>query len=176
MFAATYRTKHWGLLLTRLLVGIMFVLHGWQKIDPSKWEQIGSAAGKLGLNFAPQFWGFMAMFSELIGGTLIILGFLYIPAVILTAITMLVAMTSDAGRITPDMPFIPALHTLMPTLMLMVLSLAGLLVGPGKFSIDAMLCRKMCKHGDCHCHHGACCTGDKCERVVYEEETTVIKA
>lgn len=159
MFAVTYRTKHWGLLLFRLLLGSVFVIHGWQKLDPSKWEMIGSAASNVGMNFAPAFWGFMAMFSELVGGGLIILGFLYIPATILTAFTMLVAMTFDAKGIKDGMAFFPAFKVLLAAFMLFFLSVSALLIGPGKFSLDALICKKKCPEGGCGCGCNGCADG-----------------
>ena len=132
MFAATYRTKNWGILLFRLLLGSVFVVHGLQKLDPAKWEFLGGAMGSFGITFAPQFWGFMAMFSELVGGTMIILGFLYIPATVLTAITMLVAIFFDARSIKDGMDYFPAFKVVMSTVMLFFLSLAAMLQGPGR--------------------------------------------
>lgn len=171
MFAATYRTKQWGLLLLRVLMGSVFIVHSTMKMDPAKWDMIGSNAANVGLNFAPAFWGFMAMFSELVGGALIILGFLYIPVSILTAITMIVAMTADAKGIKAGANFTMAFLTIKASLTMFVLSLVAILVGPGKYSLDALICKKMCKHKeDCSCHHGDCCTTEMCEKPKVEEK------
>lgn len=160
MFASTYKIKHWGLLVLRLLAGSIFLVHAFMKLDSSKWEGIGAAAGNIGLNFAPAFWGFMAMFSELVGGALIIMGFLYIPVAVLTGITMLVAMTADAGRIEEGATFVQSFMAMKASLTMFVLSLVAILVGPGKYSIDALIAKKMGKKAGCGCD---CTTTDCCE-------------
>lgn len=162
MFSATYRTKHWGMLLFRLILGGVFVMHGYQKLDPAKWEWLGSQLANFGITFAPSFWGFMAMFAELVGGAMIIMGFLYIPALALTAFTMLVAMSTDLKGVKPDSTYFEVFLAIRATLMLFVLSVAAMLMGPGKFSIDALIGKKMCGCEDCPCDEGTCCTSGSC--------------
>jgi len=155
-------------------------MHGYQKLDPTKWEWLGSQLGNFGIHFAPSFFGFMAMFAELVGGAMILTGFLYIPALALTAFTMLVAMSTDLKGVTPDSTYFEVFLAIRASLMLLILSLAGLLMGPGKYSIDALIGKKMCSHEDCSCHHGECCTGGACEVVAEapkkEEKITKVKA
>ena len=69
---------HVGLLLLRVFSGYLIVVnHGFRKITggPERWEKLGNAMEIFGIDFSPTFWGFMAAFSECIGGLMIILGF-----------------------------------------------------------------------------------------------------
>lgn len=177
MFAANYPTRKWGTLLFRLAVGGVFMVHGWAKLQggPQQWNWLGSQLAPFGINFAPEFWGFMAMFSELFGGALIILGFLYMPALILTAITMIVAMTTDAGKITAEASFMQNFTAIRPTLSLFLLSIAGLLMGPGRLSIDALIAKKIHKDCEGHCEDD-CAVNGTCAVSSKKTKKTVIKA
>ena len=83
-----------ALLILRVGIGLMFILHGYPKIigGMEKWTGLGSyGMGSLGIHIFPAFWGFMAAFSEFIGGIMILLG-LYIRCFsILLFISMIVA-------------------------------------------------------------------------------------
>lgn len=81
----------------------------------------------LGIGFGHGFFGFMASFSESVGGLLIGLGLLFRPACVLLVITMFVATASHyaTGRGNPG-------HSAKNMLLF-----AGLLfIGPGKYSLD----------------------------------------
>lgn len=122
-----------GLLVLRLGVGLSFLyFHGWRKLagGPEAWAQTGGAMEALGIGFGHTFFGFMAAFSESIGGLLIALGLFFRPACVLVMLTMLVAanMHIVTGRGGPA-------HALKNAFFM-----AGLLfVGPGKYSLDALL-------------------------------------
>lgn len=123
-----------GILFMRVGLGFMFVLHGWPKLagGPEKWEQLGGAMGTLGINFAPTFWGFMAAITEFGGGILLALGLLTRPVLVGLIITMFVAAWM---HFTKGDPFPRIAH---PTEL--GITFAGLLLlGPGRFSIDAKL-------------------------------------
>ena len=85
--------RDFGLLLMRIGLGVCFIQHGWPKLmgGPAVWEKLGAAMQHAGVTAFPVFWGFMAAFSETIGATLLIIGFLFRPACILLAITMTIA-------------------------------------------------------------------------------------
>lgn len=83
-----------GLLIARLGVGLsMLILHGWGKLTggPGVWEHLGLQMQNLGIDFLPAMWGFMAMFAEVFGSALLILGLFFRPAALLLASTMIVA-------------------------------------------------------------------------------------
>ena len=70
-----------GLGLTQLFA------HGLPKLleGPERWEPLGRAMGNLGITFAPMFWGFMAGFTEFVGGILLIIGLFVRPtSIVLT--------------------------------------------------------------------------------------------
>ncbi|MBN1900418.1 DoxX family protein [Candidatus Sumerlaeota bacterium] len=65
-----------GYLLLRLFVGVAFITHGYPKMfgGVERWEGIGKAMSRLGIDLFPVFWGFMASFAEFFGGFFLILG------------------------------------------------------------------------------------------------------
>jgi putative oxidoreductase len=89
----TAKLQDIGLLILRIGIGIMFLYHGVPKLlgGPATWTKVGGAMGMVGINFAPQAWGFMAACAEGIGGALLILGILMRPACAAMAFTMLIA-------------------------------------------------------------------------------------
>ena len=91
---------HWGLLLLRVGIGIVFIAHGWPKLTGGVevWQRLGGAMGSFGISFAPAFWGFMAAFAECIGGLAIALGILVRPFAGLLLITMIVAAGMHIGK------------------------------------------------------------------------------
>ncbi len=121
-----------ALLFVRLGIGLSYIfVHGGKKLlgGPERWESTGKAIQNLGIEFFPVFWGFMAAFSETIGGLLIVLGFLFRPAATLILITMFVAATrhfSDGD---------PLSKIAYPIEMGMVMILF-LFIGAGKYSFD----------------------------------------
>lgn len=125
-----------GLLVMRLGVGIGFLyFHGWRKLagGPEAWTRTGGAVEALGIDFGHTFFGFMAAFAEGIGGILVALGLFFRPACVLIMLTMIVAtnmhiVTGQGG---------PA-HAMKNAFFFFGL----LFVGPGRFSLDAMLSRR----------------------------------
>jgi putative oxidoreductase len=61
-------------LITRLLVGVVFVAHGWQKMTAG-WGRITEGFTEMGVPL-PQLAAGFAMVAELLGGALLILGLL----------------------------------------------------------------------------------------------------
>ena len=83
-----------ALLILRVGIGIMFIQHGYPKMigGVERWAGLGSyGMGSIGIDFYPAFWGFMAAFSELFGGLMILLGIYMRLFSMLLFITMLVA-------------------------------------------------------------------------------------
>lgn len=128
-----------GILITRVGLGLGFlVYHGWGKLfgGPEKWKAYGGAMSNLGIDFWPTFFGFMAAFTESIGGLFIALGLFYQPMLALLSFTMGVAALShiSSGRGNPG-----------NALTFMFVTLGMIFTGPGKYSIDAWLVRKFGK-------------------------------
>lgn len=123
-----------GLLLLRIGMGIMFVFHGTPKLlgGVEQWEKIGMAAGSVGINFMPVFWGFMATFAEFFGGICLILGLFFRPACILLTITMIIAASMHLDR---GHGFGRASHAIEAGIVFLSL----IFIGPGKYNLDEKL-------------------------------------
>ena len=86
-----------ALFILRLGMGLMFFLHGYPKLlgGVERWQGLGAyGMGSIGIHFLPVFWGFMAAFSECIGGLMIVLGIQTRNFSLLLLITMVVAAAS----------------------------------------------------------------------------------
>lgn len=131
LFNANARYFNFGLLFLRVAIGASFIYHhGFAKIsDPSVWPKLGAHMANLGMDFAPAFWGFMAAFAEFFGAVFIILGLFTRPAAILLSFTMFVAVLFHYNK---GDSFGYALD-------MFILFFSILIIGPGKFSIDAMI-------------------------------------
>lgn len=133
---------NFGLLIIRIVIGIMFVLHGEGKMfgGPEKWEKLGGAMENLGIDFLPAFWGFMAAFAEFGGGILLVLGLLFRPACFIMFFTMFVAASVhwfdavEAGKALKGQ-LMEGSHAIEVGAVFLGL----LFTGPGKFSIDSKL-------------------------------------
>jgi len=126
-----------GLLLMRIGLGIAFIIHGLPKLvgGVAVWEELGVAMGFIGVTAFPAFWGFMAGLAEFGGGILIIAGFLFRPACLVLAFTMLMAMIYHIGK---GEDFVQFSHAMEDG----IVFLALFLIGPGKYSMD----EKFTKH------------------------------
>ncbi len=129
-FLGKYRDA--GLLILRLGLGAAFIIHGLPKLaaGPERWVELGQNMSLLGIDFFPAFWGFMAAFSEGIGGIFLILGFCYRPVCLLLTFTMAVATLSLAAPKNRDF------RTYSNPLKLAVVFFGLAFIGPGRFSID----------------------------------------
>ena len=122
-----------GLLIARIGFGLGFLFyHGWEKLTggPERWASVGSAMEHVGIGFGHTFFGFMAAFSESVGGALIALGLFFRPVCALLAFTMLIAATRHyvTGRGNPG-------HAVKN----MFFFVGFMLIGPGKYSLDAVI-------------------------------------
>lgn len=120
-----------GLLLLRLGIGAMMIIHGFPKLKggPKAWAGVGASMGNFGIHDFPAFWGFMAAFSEGVGGLLFLIGFLFRPSCLLLIITMMVAAMHhfSAGD---------GLSGASHAIELGIVFLAMFIIGPGRYSID----------------------------------------
>lgn len=129
-----------GLLILRLGFGIAFIYyHGWGKLTggPERWTGLGESMSRFGIDFAPQFWGFLAMLSETLFALFIAAGFLFRPAALLLAFTMLVAWIGHhaSGNGNPGHAFKN-----------MVVLVGLMFIGPGKYSVDAWLASRRARN------------------------------
>ncbi len=127
-----------ALLVARVGIGLSYVIvHGWKKLigGPARWESTGKAVQNLGIEFFPALWGFMAAFSESIGGLLLILGFFFRPAAALILITMFVAATKHIN----DGDSLSKIAYPIEMGMIMILFL---FIGAGKYSLDYKFWKK----------------------------------
>ncbi|MCB9234705.1 MAG: DoxX family protein [Bacteroidia bacterium] len=126
--------RDFGLLIMRLGLGALFVMFGYPKLfgGPDTWARLGKAMSHIGIDFLPHFWGFMAGFTELVGGVLIGLGLLFRPALTLLIVTMVVAAASHFGK---GEGIGGASHAIEAGIVFISL----FLIGPGKFSLDKQL-------------------------------------
>jgi putative oxidoreductase len=125
------RFRDLGLLAIRIGLGASLVAHGYPKLagGPAAWEQIGGAMGLLAVPGPPRFWGLAAALAEFGGGILVVLGFFFRPAVLLLAVTMMVALNMHLKQGDPFRTYSHALD-------MAVVFLGFLFVGPGRLSID----------------------------------------
>jgi putative oxidoreductase len=122
-----------GLLILRLGVGLGFVwFHGWAKISGGSeaWAGYGSAMENFGIGFGHTFFGLMAALTESVGGLLFAAGLFFRPVSLLLAFVMLTAATNHivTGQGTPA-------HAIKN----LFLFAGASLIGPGKYSLDAVL-------------------------------------
>lgn len=122
-----------GLLVLRIGFGLGFTyFHGWRKLvaGPADWTGRGEVMKYLGIDFGYTVFGFLAAFSESIGGILIALGLFFRPICLLLGFTMLMAAWSHlaSGRGSAG-------HALKNLFVL----LGVFMIGPGKYSLDAVL-------------------------------------
>jgi putative oxidoreductase len=128
-----------GPLLIRVTVGVMFARSGWGKIHNI--ESTATWFGELGLP-APLVQAYLASFTELVGGTAIVLGFGARLFAVPLAFTMVVAMaTGGAFGDEPPTGIVDVLAKEESAYFAAMVWIA--LAGAGKFSIDALLKRKL---------------------------------
>lgn len=120
----------YGPLVLRLAVGLVFLMHGWQKIQ-SPAGAVAGFFGSIGIP-APAFFAAVVTYVEFLGGIALILGFLSHWAAKLLAIDMLVAIFAfhwangffvDKG----GMEF---------ALVLFAANIAIMILGPGKWALQ----------------------------------------
>jgi putative oxidoreductase len=122
-----------GWLLLRLWFGtVMAVVHGWGKVADLGTFTLGVA--KRGLPM-PELLGPAAALSELVGGLFLAIGLFTRPAASFVAVTMLVAAFHVHAA--------DAFARKELALAYAVTALAVLAAGPGRFSADAWLARRL---------------------------------
>jgi putative oxidoreductase len=132
------KMQGWGLMLLRVVVGIVFLVHGFQKLF---FMGFGGVAGMMeGLGVpAPVLFAVILTLVEVLGGLALILGLFTRVAAVPLAIDMLVA------TLMVHLPngFSAANGGYEFTLVLLVASLALAVAGPGEAALDRMLATRM---------------------------------
>ncbi len=127
----TDQNRDVALLLLRIGVGIVFIYAGWGKLTGI--EGVQGFFGSLGIPMA----GLMAWvvaIVEFVGGIMVLAGaFIRIPAILLAIIMIVAIITTKIGE-----PF-PAYRV---DLLLLLMSSALALMGPGSYSVDDLLPKK----------------------------------
>lgn len=123
-----------GALFIRGILGAVMFGHGAQKV--LGWWGGGGMQQTLegmGQKF-PEFLVYAASFSEFLGGALILVGLFTRPAALFVGITMLVASMQHVSG-----GFFAANKGMEFPLTLALVAIGVLFIGPGKYSIDALL-------------------------------------
>jgi putative oxidoreductase len=125
-----------GLAIVRLITGLVFVMHGGQKIFVYGFEGVAGAFGQMGIPFAGVMGPFVGLL-EFVGGIALILGLLTRPVALGLAATMIVALFKvhlAAGF------FLPNGYEFVLTLLGSTAALVA--AGAGAFSVDALIARR----------------------------------
>jgi putative oxidoreductase len=123
-----------GILVLRLGLGIMFMAHGLQKaFGLFAGPGIKAFSGMLsGLGFAPAiFWAYVAAYTELLGGLLLIIGIQVRPA----AALLLILIVTAAFKVHLGKGFFLSNGGFEYTFIIAAICLALILSGAGKFSL-----------------------------------------
>jgi putative oxidoreductase len=123
-----------GILVLRLGLGIMFIAHGLQKsFGLFGGPGIKGFSGMLsGLGFAPAiFWAYVAAYTELVGGILLIAGI----QVRLVSSLLLILIITAAIKVHLGKGFFLSNGGFEYTFVIAAICLALILLGPGKFSV-----------------------------------------
>lgn len=129
------RTADVGPLLLRIGVGVVFAVHGWQKLDGGVSNFASSSLAAMNVP-APELVAWLMTIAEGIGGLLLIVGFLT-RLVTLPLIAILVGaillVKDDVGFIVSNAPGAELDTALLAGL------LGLLFIGPGRLSMDRAL-------------------------------------
>ena len=130
-------TAAWFTLPVRLALGIIFIGHGAQKVFGAwggpGWAKFTAADAPFAFMRPAWLWLAMAAVAELVGGLLVLLGLLTRVGAFFLAVTMTVAMVGvHWGAF-----FMP--RGIEYTVALLGMSLALLIAGGGRFSVDERL-------------------------------------
>ena len=125
-----------GITILRVVVGIVFLMHGWQKLFVFHFAGVAGFLGQLGVP-APSVMGVVLTLVEFLGGIALILGLFTRWAAWLLAIEMVVAILLVHFKHGFFMP-----QGFEFALTLLAANLALALNGPGSASVDGVLGRK----------------------------------
>jgi putative oxidoreductase len=128
------RYEDHALFLLRFGLGSFMCFHGSPVFlgGPEEWAKLGGAVAVIGITGFPAFWGFMAAISLFFGGMFVVVGLGTRICAVFIVLTFLVAAAErfDAGK-----GLAGAAHALELAIVFAVI----VLLGPGRYSIDAKL-------------------------------------
>jgi putative oxidoreductase len=125
--------RSWGITVLRVAVGIVFLMHGIQKLFSIGVPGVEGFLGSLGIPF-PRFFGVVVTLVELFGGAALLFGVATRLTALLLAIDMTVAILKVHLK---NGFFVP--NGVEFTLTLLAANLCLLVVGAGAASIDGAL-------------------------------------
>jgi len=121
-----------GLLALRWVIGLVFIMHGGQKLFVKGLPTVAGFLGTVGIT-PPAFWALVLTIAELAGGVLLIVGAFTRFAALSLGVTMVVAIASvlwTKGFFLPGYEF---------ALTLLGAAIALTLTGPGRYAVDRWL-------------------------------------
>ena len=131
-------------LVLRLAAGLIFIPHGWSKVAGE--GGVAAFAADMAANYhIPSFLGYVAAYSEFIGGILLIAGLLTRLDAFLLACTMFVAtfivqLPDALYEVPPNaIKLFVALRGIEMPLALFAITFALMWLGGGRISLDALL-------------------------------------
>ncbi|MCA9389475.1 MAG: DoxX family protein [Candidatus Magasanikbacteria bacterium] len=132
--------RQWGLLILRVVIGAIFISHGYGKLTGSpSLEMFSGMLGGMGIP-APMFFAWVVALTELLGGIALVLGIFVKPAAYLLAFVMLVALGKVKGFAIFGKGEID--------FALLGATLAIAMMGSGKYALAPHVCG-CCKDGTC---------------------------
>ena len=128
------RTQGWGLTVLRVVLGIVFLVHGAQKLFVFGFGGVAGLLGGLGVP-APGLFAVVVTLVEVVGGIALILGLFTRVAAIMLAVDMLVAtLTAHLAN-----GFFAQNGGYEFTLLLLAASVALAVAGPGEAALDRVI-------------------------------------
>jgi putative oxidoreductase len=132
--------KRWGPTFLRLVLGLIFIVHGWEKVTDlwgwmaqgQEWKFVNYVAFMP--LFPPAFWAICATLAEFLGGILVFIGFRTRLAATFLAFVMFVALFGvHVPQGGPGV--IGFVKEIEKPLALLAMAVCLILAGPGRYSI-----------------------------------------
>jgi putative oxidoreductase len=123
--------RSWGIALLRIVVGVIFVMHGWQKLSMG-FHNLAGSLGSLGIPL-PTLAAVLFTMVELLGGIALILGLLTRYVAALLVIDLLVNIITYHVK---NGFFLP--NGIEYPLLLLAANINLILAGPGALSLSGL--------------------------------------